>query len=254
MTSALLGVYSYAEFGVCLGAWLPVLAATRVAHRGDAVPRHPGRALRRMARVAKSLTPLWQFEVRGQAPADIAGPRPRAYVVVSNHESNADPFLLSWLPWDMRWVAKEELFRIPFAGWALTLAGDIPIRRGDAESVRAMLAECRRTLEAGLSVMMFPEGTRSRDATLLPFKDGAFALAIEAHVPVLPLALTGTRSCLPKGSRWLGEASAVVQILEPLSTEGMTVDDVPRLRERAREIIVGAVGRLRGEREREGRG
>jgi 1-acyl-sn-glycerol-3-phosphate acyltransferase len=245
MTSALLGVYSYAEFGICLGAWLPVLAATRLAHRGDEVPRHAGRALRRMARVAKSLTPLWQFEVRGEAPADIEH---RAYVVVSNHESNADPFLLSWLPWDMRWVAKEELFHLPFAGWALTLSGDIPIRRGDSGSVRAMLAECRRTLDAGLSVMMFPEGTRSRDATLLPFKDGAFELAIQAHVPVLPLALTGTRSCLPKGSKWLGEASAIVQVLAPLSTAGMTVDDVPRLRDRSREIIAGAVAQLRDER------
>jgi 1-acyl-sn-glycerol-3-phosphate acyltransferase len=246
MTSALLGAYSYAEFGICLGAWLPVLAATRALHRRDEVPRHAGRALRRMARVAKSLTPLWQFEVRGRAPADIDR---SAYVVVSNHESNADPFLLSWLPWDMRWVAKEELFHLPFAGWALALAGDIPIRRGDSESVRSMLAECRRTLDAGLSVMMFPEGTRSRDATLLPFKDGAFELAIQAQVPVLPLALTGTRSCLPKGSKWLGEASAVVVVLEPLSTVGMTIADVPRLRERSRDTIAAAVAKLCSERE-----
>jgi 1-acyl-sn-glycerol-3-phosphate acyltransferase len=245
MKRALLGAYSYAEFGVCLGAWLPVLAGSRIRHRGDPVPRIPGRWLRRLARVTSRLTPLWRFEVRGTAPADIAS---RAYVVVCNHESNADPFLLSWLPWDMRWVAKQELFRVPVSGWALSLSGDIPLRRGDAESVRAMLAECRRTLGEGLSVMMFPEGTRSADGTLGRFKDGAFELAIDAGVPVLPLALTGTHDCLPKGSVWFGEASAVVRVLDPMPTHGMTRDDVPRLRDAARERIAAAVDELKRER------
>ena len=242
MNRALLGAYTYAEFGLCLTAWLPVIAAARLAHRRDEVPRHAGRELRRMARVAKRLTPLWRFRVEGAPPPDI---HDRAYVVVSNHESNADPFLLSWLPWDMRWVAKQELFDTPVAGWAVSLAGDIPLRRGEAGSVRAMLGECKRTLTAGLSVMMFPEGTRSRDGNLLPFKDGAFELAIDAGVPVLPVALTGTHSCMPKGSRWLGEADAVVRILEPLSTEGMTLADAPRLRDQAREIIAATVVALR---------
>jgi 1-acyl-sn-glycerol-3-phosphate acyltransferase len=197
-----------------------------------------------MARVAKRLTPLWKFEVRGTPPPDIAT---RAYVVVSNHESNADPFLLSWLPWDMRWVAKQELFRVPFAGWAIALAGDIPLRRGKAESVREMFTECRRTLDAGLSVMMFPEGTRSRDGHLLPFKDGAFDLAIQAGVPILPLALTGTHDCMPKGSAWFGEAVAVVQVLAPISTAGMTTADVGPLRDGARSIIARAVSDLRAD-------
>ena len=242
---ALLGTYSYAEFGACLGAFLPVIAATRFAHRADEVPRHAGRALRRMARVAQRLSPLWEFEVRGEPPADIAT---RAYVVVSNHESNADPLLLSWLPWDMRWVAKKELFAIPFAGWAIALAGDIPLRRGEAASVRAMFAECRRTLDAGLSVMMFPEGTRSRDGGLLAFKDGAFELAIQAGVPVLPLALTGTHDCMPKGSRWFGEASAVVHVLPPIPTSGMREANVAELRDLARSTIARSVAALRAER------
>jgi 1-acyl-sn-glycerol-3-phosphate acyltransferase len=245
MKRALLGTYTYAEFGACLGAWLPVLAASRILHRRDAVPRFPGRALRQMARVTGRLTPLWKFEVRGEPPADIDR---CAYVAVSNHESSADPFLLSWLPWDMRWVAKAELFRIPFTGWALSLSGDIPLRRGESASIREMLAECRRTLEAGLSVMMFPEGTRSADGSLGRFKDGAFSLAIEAGVPVLPLALTGTRECRPKGSLWFGEANAVVRILEPIPTRGMTLADVPRLREDARDRIAVAVADLKAER------
>ena len=111
-----------------------------------------------------------------------------------------------------------------------------------------MLAECRRTLGEGLSVMMFPEGTRSEDGTIGRFKDGAFELAIDAGVPVLPLALTGTRDCRPKGSVWFGEASAVVRVLEPLSTRGMTREDLPRLRDEARERIVAAVSELHRER------
>ncbi len=245
LKTAVLGTYTYAEFGAVLGAYLPILAATRLRYRDEAVPRHPGRALRQLARVAKRLTPLWRFEVEGEPPADIDH---RAYVVVSNHESNADPFLLSWLPWDMRWVAKEELFQIPVAGWALALAGDIPLRRGQSESVRAMLAECRRTLDAGLSVMMFPEGTRSRDGELLPFKDGAFDLAIQAGVPVLPLALTGTHDCMPKGSPWFGEARAVVRILPPLPTTGMTSAQVHELRDLARSTIAREVADLRASR------
>jgi 1-acyl-sn-glycerol-3-phosphate acyltransferase len=245
MKRALLGTYSYAEFGACLGAWLPILAGSRLIHRNDPVPRMPGRWLRRLARVTTRLSPLWKFEVRGTAPSDIGT---HAYVVVCNHESSADPFLLSHLPWDMRWVAKQELFRTPMSGWALSLSGDIPLRRGDAESVRAMLAECRRTLGEGLSVMMFPEGTRSEDGTIGRFKDGAFELAIDAGVPVLPLALTGTRDCRPKGSRWFGEASAVVRVLEPMPTAGMTREDLPRLRDEARERIVAAVSELRRER------
>jgi 1-acyl-sn-glycerol-3-phosphate acyltransferase len=242
---ALLGAYTYAEFGACLATWLPVLATARLTHRDEDVPRHAGRALRQMARLAKRLSPLWKFEVRGEPPADIAT---RAYVVVSNHESNADPFLLSWLPWDMRWVAKQELFKIPVAGWALALAGDIPLRRGESGSIRAMFAECRRTLDAGLSVMMFPEGTRSIDGELLPFKDGAFELAIQAQVPVLPLALTGTHDCMPKGSTWFGEASAVVRVLEPIPTAGMSEANVGELRDLARSTIAHAVAELRAER------
>jgi len=245
MKRALLGAYSYAEFGTILAAWLPILAGSRLVHRGDAVPRIPGRWLRRLARVTTRLSPLWHFEVRGTPPADIGT---CAYVVVCNHESNTDPLLLSWLPWDMRWVAKQELFRIPVAGWALALAGDIPLRRGEASSVRALFAECRRTLDAGLSVMMFPEGTRSRDGELLPFKDGAFELAIQAGVPVLPLALTGTHDCMPKGSTWFGEASAVVRVLPPIPTAGMTEANVGELRDLARSTIARAVAELRAER------
>lgn len=198
--------------------------------------------MRRLGWLSSRITPLWDFGVLGERPADIDS---RAYVVVANHESVADPFLLTYLPWDMRWVAKEELFRVPVIGLAFRWSGDIPVRRGDGESVRAMMGACKDALDAGISVMMFPEGTRSKDGALLPFRDGAFQLAIEAGVPILPLAISGTKECRPKGSMWFGRARARVQVLAPISTVGMTQDDVGALRERARSAIAGALPELR---------
>jgi len=240
--NAVQGAYTYAEFGLCVAAFLPVMAIASARHRDDPTQRIPGRWMRRLGRTTSRLTPLWKFTIEGTAPADIGH---AAYVVVANHESQADPFLLSWLPFDMRWVAKEELFRTPLTGWAMRFGGDIPLRRGQGDSVRAMMNECERALAGGISVMMFPEGTRSKDGELLPFKDGAFALALRAQVPVLPVALAGTREMRPKHSRWFGKAHACAKMLEPIPTAGLTEADVATVRDRARESIASALPDLR---------
>ena len=93
--------------------------------------------------------------------------------------------------------------------------------------------------------MMFPEGTRSKDGNLLPFKDGAFHLAIKAGVPVLPIAIAGTREMRPKGSKWFGKAHACAKILDPIPTTGMSAGDVAKLRDRTRDTISGALPELR---------
>jgi 1-acyl-sn-glycerol-3-phosphate acyltransferase len=242
MKHAAQGLYTYAEFAVVLSSFIPVMAVSSVLHRGDPTQRIPGRWMRRLGRTASRLTPLWKFGIEGERPADIDH---SAYVVVANHESQADPFLLSFLPFDMRWVAKEELFWQPVVGWAMRFGGDIPIRRGEGESVRMMMAECKRALAGGISVMMFPEGTRSKDGNLLPFRDGAFRLAIEAGVPILPVALTGTRAMRPKHSKWFGRAHACARILDPIPTTGLGEADVAALRDRARDAIGGALPDLR---------
>jgi 1-acyl-sn-glycerol-3-phosphate acyltransferase len=234
--------FSYAEFLACALGFMPLLALARWRAAGDPTNRLPGHWFRNFGKATSALNPLWHFSVEGEPPADI-GSRP--YVVVSNHESNADPFLLSWLPWDMRWIAKQELFQLPLIGPLMRLGGDIALRRGDAESVRETMAECRRTLDHGLSVMFFPEGTRSRDGLLQPFKDGAFLLAIESRVPVLPIAIAGTRACLPKGSSTLGEARAIARVLTPIETQHMTAGDLDALREQTRTQMARAIGELR---------
>jgi 1-acyl-sn-glycerol-3-phosphate acyltransferase len=232
------GLYTYLEFGVCVAGFLPFMAASSARHSGDPTQRKPGRWLRRLGRTAARLAPLWKFSIEGSAPPDIAH---KPYVVIANHESAADPFLLSWLPWDMRWVAKEELFKVPLTGWAMRCGGDIPLRRGDGDSVRSTMAECERALEAGISVMMFPEGTRSKDGSLLPFKDGAFKLAIRMGVPVLPIALAGTHAMRPKNSMWFAKAHACAKVLPPIPSAGLGELDMPAFRETCRDAIAGAL-------------
>jgi 1-acyl-sn-glycerol-3-phosphate acyltransferase len=242
MPNAATGLYTYLEFGLCVTAFLPVMALSSRRHRGDPTQRIPGRWMRRLGRATSALTPLWKFAIEGDAPPDIDH---QAYVVVANHESQADPFLLSWLPWDMRWVAKEELFKPPLVGWAMRFGGDIRVRRGEGESVRQMMRECEEAIAGGISIMMFPEGTRSKDGALLPFKNGAFDLAVRTQRPVLPVAIVGTRQMRPKGSKWFGRAYACAKILAPIPTAGLAEKDVPDLRDRARDTIAGALPDLR---------
>lgn len=242
MRRALLGLWTYIEFGLSGVMFLAPMGLATLKHGKAPGRRIRGRWMRRFGRFTSRLTPLWRFSVQGKPPEDIMK---RGYVVVSNHESTSDPFLLSFLPFDMRFIAKEELFHAPLVGWLMQLSGDIPLRRGDKGSVQEMLAECRATLNAGVPILMFPEGTRSPDGELLPFKDGAFQLAIETQSPILPVALGGTRQCRPKGSLWFGDAHARVDILEPIETTGMTLADLPRLKEQTRERIAQAARQLR---------
>ncbi len=195
-----------------------------------------GRWFRVAAMSVAKTNPFWRFRTSG---VRIANPR-RPYVVVANHESFADILLISHLPWEMKWMSKAEFFRIPFVGWEMRLAGDIPLKRGSPTGALLAMNLARTALERRVSVMMFPEGTRSRTGELLPFKEGAFRLAIEAGVPVLPLAVAGTGTALPKHDWRFGRAVAEVTVLEPVETEGLAVTDAARLRDRVRGLIEAA--------------
>ena len=184
----------------------------------------------------------------------IRDPR-RPYVAVSNHISYADIFLISHLPWEMKWLAKDTVFKIPVMGWIMHMAGDIHVVRGNRESIVSAIKGCRDRLAKKVSVMIFPEGTRSKTGELQAFKDGAFRIAIESQAPILPLAVAGTRDAMAKGTFRFKRATAVCRVLEPVETKGMTMADLPALRERVREIIGAAVEQLRqelGVEEREG--
>ena len=199
----------------------------------DAGRYRAGRAFRQLAVAHVALNRLWHFETDGDAPDD---PR-RPYVVVSNHESYADIFLISHFPWEMKWLSKDTIFQIPVMGWMMRMAKDVPVHRGERESAIAALTECRDRLARRVSVMIFPEGTRSRTDELLPFKDGAFQLAIESQSPILPIAIAGTRDCMAKGSFAFRRARARARVLTPIPTTGLTLADLGALRDRTRATI-----------------
>jgi 1-acyl-sn-glycerol-3-phosphate acyltransferase len=204
---------------------------------------HAGRAFRQLAVAQVTLNPLWHFETDGDAPSNPRLP----YVAVSNHESYADIFLISHFPWEMKWLSKDTMFRIPVMGWMMRMANDIPIERGKRESVVSAMRGCRDRLSKRTSVMIFPEGTRALTDDLLPFKDGAFKLAIEAGAPILPIAVAGTRDCMAKGSFAFRRARAKARVLTPIPTTGMTNADVGALRERTRQTIDAARKELQRE-------
>ena len=172
MRRTLLGLYAYLAFAIVMLVWLPIMGAIALFDRGNL--RRRGRWMRRFGRVTGWLAPMWRFRVEGRGPADI---HQRAYVVVSNHIAAGDPFLLSSLPWDMRWIAKRSLFQSPGLGWLMKLGGDLSVVRGEGASVRLMMAKARATLERGLPLMIFPEGRMTRTGALMKVYEGAGLVA-----------------------------------------------------------------------------
>lgn len=238
----LLSIWAWFVLATCLVLWMPLMGVTwLVTARSDPGRYRVGYLFRKIGVVMAALNPLWTFRRSGTPPAD---PR-RPYVVVSNHESFVDILLISHLPWEMKWLSKVEMFRIPVLGWLMRMAGDIPVKRGEGRSAVEALVRCREVLKKNVSVMIFPEGTRSTTDEMLPFKDGAFRLAIDAKVPILPLALSGTGPALRKNDWRLGRSVAEVRVLEPVETAGLTTKDVPALREKVRAMIEEARRELR---------
>jgi 1-acyl-sn-glycerol-3-phosphate acyltransferase len=234
---SIVSIWAWLVLVLCIVLWLPLMFVVWLVTAPFDRGRYTvGLLFRKIAVVEAALNPLWKFRCIGSMPTD---PR-RPYVVVSNHESFVDILLISHLPWEMKWLSKKELFRLPVMGWLMTLAGDIPLKRGFGPSAIEAMAKCREVLAHRVSVMIFPEGTRSATAEMLPFKDGAFRLAIDAGVAILPLAVHGTATALPKHDWRFGRSTAVVKVLEPVDTTGLTPTDVPALKEKVRAMIGAA--------------
>jgi 1-acyl-sn-glycerol-3-phosphate acyltransferase len=237
-----LSLWSWFVMGVVVLLWVPLVFVIWVATAPFDKGRYwPGYTFRKLTVVHQWLNPLWKFRTSG---VKITDPR-RPYVAVSNHESFVDILLISHLPWEMKWLSKEAMFKIPLVGWLMSMAGDVRLIRGNKQSIVSAMRGCSDRLDKRVSVMVFPEGTRTRDGSLGPFKDGAFRLAIDHQVPVLPLVVNGTREALQADSWKMNVTEAEVRVLEPIPTEGMTKDDVPALRDRVRDLIMHELETMR---------
>jgi 1-acyl-sn-glycerol-3-phosphate acyltransferase len=172
----------------------------------------------------------------------------KSYVYMSNHQSNYDiPILLGFLPVQFRWLAKIELFRIPLFGYAMRRAGYICIDRSNQKSAFESLKKAAEIIRNGVSVMIFPEGTRTKDGNIGSFKKGGFVLAVESGVPILPVIIRGTYSVMPKSRLLIKPGKVTVDILEPVETSGFTKETKDQLMEKIRNIMCEAVNRGKGD-------
>ena len=221
--------------------WLLLLSVSRLFDR-DPVHYRTGFLFRKLGKALTRVNPSWKIHISGEIISD---PR-RPYVVVCNHQSMADIPLISNLPWEMKWLAKIELFNFPILGWMLRLAGDISVDRKNPRSGAQALIKAQRILEQKCSVMIFPEGTRTLDGRVRQFSEGAFHLAIKAKVSVLPLVIEGSHDCIPKNSWKFGKPSEIfLKVLPSIDTSKLTIQDVPALRDTVRSAIMKQIAEWR---------
>jgi 1-acyl-sn-glycerol-3-phosphate acyltransferase len=157
-----------------------------------------------------------------------------------NHPSAADiPILLACLPVQFRFLAKRELFQLPFLGWFLRRAGHISVERSRPHEARQSLEEAAQRIRQGASVVLFPEGHRSRTpGEMLPFKTGSFHLAVRAGVPIVPITLNGTRYVHEPDTLHMRSGQTEMIIHPPIATAGLTRDDVQKLSEQVRQVLL----------------
>lgn len=162
----------------------------------------------------------------------------RSYIYMSNHQSNFDiPVLLAHLPVQFRWLAKAELFKIPIFSRAMRGAGYVRIDRFNRESAIQSIKEAAAKMKDGVSVMIFPEGTRSHDGSIRPFKKGGFVMAVDTGVPIVPVILQGTLPIMDKNSWRINAGEVSLQIEKPIDTTGYTRETKDELIETVRSVI-----------------
>ena len=163
----------------------------------------------------------------------------RQYVFVVNHQSNIDiPVLVQSLPqFQLRWIAKKELLHVPFFGWAMWASRHITGDRADPLDAIRSLKRAKERIAAGISIVVFPEGTRSRDGKLLRFKKGGFLLAAQSSRPIVPITINGSRQVLPAGAWHLRSGTIEVTISQPIAADGFGPGTLRHLSNQVRQAI-----------------
>ncbi|MBB6086432.1 lysophospholipid acyltransferase family protein [Wenzhouxiangella marina] len=173
--------------------------------------------------------------------------RDQSYVVVANHQSQFDiPVIYGFCGLDLRWVMKAELGKVPFIAQGCQAIGHIFVDRSDPDQARSAINRAVGRLKQGTGILFFAEGTRSRSGQLLAFKKGAFRVAIDQQMPILPMTVVGTRDVMPADSIRIRPGRTRLVIHPPIETEGMGIEDLRALRDRVRTTIGSALEPLDG--------
>ena len=161
--------------------------------------------------------------------------RKNPFIYMANHQSSYDIFaLLSCLPVQFRWIAKKELFAIPVLGWAMRAANYISIDRSGRRKALESIERAANKIKGGVSVVIFPEGTRSRDGSIQPFKRGGFTLALKSGVPIIPIAIKGSSDVMPRGSLRVRPGEIHITINRAIDTAPYSLRERDVLMERVR--------------------
>jgi 1-acyl-sn-glycerol-3-phosphate acyltransferase len=192
--------------------------------------------------IISAVIPIWKIKVNGRENAV----RGTTYVIIANHQSLLDILLINCLRYRFKWISKIENVRVPVLGWYLKMAGYITVNRGNEESKTKMLERSYNCLHQGISIMLFPEGTRSLNGEIGFYKRGAFQLAIQAGIPILPVLIDGTADILPKHGLKLGNGYLVnIKVLDPVSPAEFGTDNPDLLAAALNKIMKNELSILR---------
>lgn len=199
----------------------------------------PNRLLKGLGWLILKVNPGWSYEIRGADPCKVSSPT----IVVANHQSFLDLPLSYLLPWSMKWVAKRSLFRIPVFGWIINMTGHIGIDRENSKSVKK-LDRLVNPINHGIPGMIFPEGTRTTDGSLRPFKNGAFVLAEQYNFQLLPVVLEGGYHAMPPGSWKMSyRQHFTISVLEPVQPADF--ESIGELKSHVYSVIEAELNNLR---------
>lgn len=194
------------------------------------------------ALVISYIVPIWRINIEGREKA-VHG---ATYVIISNHQSILDILLLNCLRYRFKWISKIENMKVPVLGWYLRMADYITVDRGNKDSKEKMMEVAFDCMGKGISIMIFPEGTRSPDGETGFFRRGAFQLAISAKVPVLPVLIEGTGNILPKhGLIFGGYHNITIRVFDPVPPESFGTDNCDELALKFRNFIADALMKVR---------
>ncbi|MGH9398047.1 MAG: lysophospholipid acyltransferase family protein [Terriglobia bacterium] len=168
-------------------------------------------------------------------------PVQRAVVFMANHQSNCDPPAVIGLLPPVLMLAKEEFFRVPILGHAMRLRGFVPVDRKSREKAIRAIDRAAAALASGYSFLVFPEGTRSEDGRLLPFKKGVFIMAVKAGAPIVPISISGSRKIMPKGKATIRPGRVRITFHDPVVTEGVALEQTGAVQEAVRNAILSGL-------------